>query len=247
MPSASAATWDRGSTLRVRLVDASDSLESKTELEVLNGANAAWIGDWDGKDGEIIQFADVTQISDDLWELSTFLRGRKGTEHAIGTSAIGHAFVPLNVGTLQRDDFGAGDWYKERLYRGVSLLTDADDADVVAFSNGGESKAPLSPVLATGTRDGSGDVFIEWVRRSRLQQAGLGNGPLPLGEESELYDLEIYDGPTLVRTEQVTLPEFDYTAGMQTADGLTPGDPVSIVIYQISGVRGRGRPGTFTV
>lgn len=248
MPSGSPAVWDRASTLRVRLVDPDAVLESRSELEVLNGFNAAWIGDWDGLDGEIIQFQNATQISDDLWEIDTFLRGRLGTEHAIGNSEIGHAFVPLNLGDLQRDDYGSSDWQKSRLYRAVSLLTEAGDADIQSFTSFGESKAPLSPVLASGSRDGSGDVLISWIRRSRFRSPGLGGGPLPIGEFQEEYELEIYDGATLVRTVTgLSSPEYDYTSALQTADGLTPGDPVDIVIYQVSDVRGRGRPGTFTV
>lgn len=239
--------WDYGNTLTVRLLFPDHSLASLTELGVLNGGNAAWIGDWDGADGEIIQFADAVQVSDDLWELSTFLRARKGTDYAIGNSLVGHAFVLLQPTNIRRSDFGAGDWNKSRLYKPVSLLTTEAGTTPQSFVNTGESKRPLSLVNPIGIRDGSGDVTMQFDRRSRYPQPGVGNGPLPLAEESEAYELEILDGAVVVRTETLSTPEYYYSAANQTSDGLTPGDPVSGSIYQISGSAGRGHVLSFTV
>lgn len=242
-------TWDLVNTILVRIYDPRLSLESRSELDVLNGANVCWIGGWDGQDGEVLQFADAVQISDDLWELSTLLRGRVGTEHAIGTANIGDAFLLLEAGVLRRNDFGASDWYKERDYKAVSLLTSEADATAQQFTNNGESKRPLSPVNAYADRDGSGDVEIHWTRRSRLEQPGVGSGPVALGEEAELYELDLYNtaGTAVVRTVSVSTPVYLYTAAEQTADGKTPGAAVRVDVFQMSGIRGRGRPGEFTV
>ncbi len=45
--------------------------------------------------------------------------------------------------------------------------------------------------------------------------------------------------PMLLR---FTTPDWSYTADMQTADGLTPGDPLHLKIYMVSAQVGRGRP-----
>ena len=45
--------------------------------------------------------------------------------------------------------------------------------------------------------------------------------------------------PMLLR---FTTPDWTYTADMQTADGLTPGDPIHLKIYMVSATVGRGRP-----
>lgn len=246
---ASPATWDYANEIIVELIDPSATLESRPELDVLNGANAAWIGGWAGRDGEIIQFLDAELQSDGTWRLSGLLRGRLGTEHAIGDALPGDAFLLLEAATLNRSDFGASDWNKERLYKPVSLLQDEADAAPQVFENGGESKAPLSPVNGAGDRDGTGDVLIRWTRRSRLQQPGLGNGPVALGEQSEAYEVDILDdaGTAVLRTVAVTDPEYLYTAAQQTADGVTPGSARPVRIFQMSDIRGRGRPGSFTV
>lgn len=245
--SGSVVTWDRGSSLEVDLEHADMSLESVDELEVLNGANAAWIGPASGQGGEIIQFADAVQLSSVRWRLSTLLRGRLGTDHATGSMANGMRFILLDAEILSRNDYGLSDLDVVREYKAVSLLTSEADATAVQRANSMEGKRPLSPVLGYGVRDGSGDVTVHWQRRSRFPQAGFGVAPLPLFEDAELYAVEFLDGATVVRTVETSDRQVTYTAAEQTADGLTPGDPVDCRVYQISGLVGRGRPASFTV
>ncbi|MNG17675.1 hypothetical protein D3C84_1016780 [compost metagenome] len=68
-----------------------------------------------------------------------------------------------------------------------------------------------------------------------------------MGEASEAYQVDIYSGATVVRTISATTPTASYTAAEQTADGLTPGNPVTLRVYQLSDVRGRGFPAIATV
>lgn len=115
------------------------------------------------------------------------------------------------------------------------------------FTNTGEGKRPLSPVHIAGTRDVGHDLTLTWVRRTRLMVPGLGYGPVPLGEETEAYEVDIIVSGSPVRTIASTTPTAAYSAADQTADGITPGDPVQVRVYQLSGVRGRGHPGNATV
>jgi hypothetical protein len=132
----------------------------------------------------------------------------------------------------------------------VSTLTLLEATADQEFTNAGAGKTPYSPVHIWGERDGSNNLTITWVRRSRLRAPGIGNGPVPLGEATEAYEIDILDGaspPGVLRTLTATTSAVNYTAAQQTADGLTPGDPVSLRVYQISDVRGRGYPGEATV
>jgi len=63
-----------------------------------------------------------------------------------------------------------------------------------------------------------------------------------LGEETEAYEVDIYSGAAVVRTITATTPTISYSAAEQSADGLVPGNPVSLRVYQMSAVRGRGFP-----
>lgn len=223
-------------------------LESASELEVLNGANIVWLGDpLDSVNGEVLQFTTATLTAPRTYQLSGLLRGRAGTEFAIGLHGTSERLVVLETGSLDRIDYGPGDWNKARLYKAVSALTDPTAVAAETFTNTGESKRPLSPVHVAGLRDVSENLTITWLRRSRFRQPGLGNGALPLGEAFERYEVDILDGATVVRTIIVEEETAEYTAAEQTTDGLTPGDPVSLRVYQISDVRGRGHPAAATV
>lgn len=239
-PSGPATIWDRANTIRVELHDTTKQLESVTELQVLNGANAAWIGPASGEGGEVIQFATATLISIGVYDLTNLLRGRVGTEHAIGTHGADEVFVLLDPTRLGRLDYGSTDWNRERTFLPISAGLTEDEATSQVFTNTGISKAPLSPVHPRGARDSSNNLTITWKRRTRRQVPGLGYGTVELGEATEAYEIDILDGATVVRTIEATSETALYSAAEQTADGLTPGDPISMNIYQISSVRGRG-------
>jgi len=66
---------------------------------------------------------------------------------------------------------------------------------------------------------------------------------VPLGEDSEAYEVDILDGATRKRTLQVATPSALYTAAQQTADWgsvLVSGQTLSIRIHQLSALIGRG-------
>jgi protein involved in polysaccharide export with SLBB domain len=72
----------------------------------------------------------------------------------------------------------------------------------------------------------------------------------PLCEASEQYEVDIRnaaDTATLRTFAGLTSPTVTSTAAQQTTDGLTPGDPVRVHVYQISAVAGRGRRGAAIV
>lgn len=129
--------WDDESTVTVTLYRSDMTLESKSDEEVLSGENAAYIGAADGSGGEIIQYGVATQITDGVYELSHLLRGRRGTTEFMDSHGPGEMFVALEIGPLQRLDFGSTDIGQERFYKAVSLLTDEADASAVAFTNNG--------------------------------------------------------------------------------------------------------------
>lgn len=234
--------WDNVNTVEVQLLGG-DEPATATEADVLvRNLNLAWIGPPDGQGGEFINFKTVSAGgSPNTYILSGLLRGRYGTEYAVGAHGSGERFVLMNTSEVNRMDFRAIDWNTTNTYRAVSVQSDASAATPVEFDNTGEGKRPLAPVHLVGTRNGANnDVLLSWVRRSRLQ-GGTIAGPTPLGESREWYSLDIYNGASIVRTTDVyDAAEFNYTEAMQTADGNTLAAPVRVDIYQVSDVRGRG-------
>jgi hypothetical protein len=91
------------------------------------------------------------------------------------------------------------------------------------------------------------NITISWERRTRISGAWLdGQGTVPLSEESEVYDLEIWDdtGSNLIRSALgLTSKSFLYTSGMQYQDFGAYKASVYVKVYQKSAVVGRGFAG----
>lgn len=250
-PDGPTAIWDRINTIEVQMVNPNAAgLQSLPEAELLANprANLLWVGLQDGSDGELMQYANITEITDGTLRVDTLLRGRRGTEYYTSQHVAEEIAVFIPATGTPSLNFGQSDWNQLRRHKGVT--DGAEESLVVSFQGftaTGERLRPWAVVDGAGVRDVSDNLTISWVRRSRSFPPTLGSGSVPLDEATELYDVEILDGATVVRTEQVTDPEYAYSAANQTSDGLTPGDPVTARIYQISAVRGRGISATFTV
>lgn len=86
------------------------------------------------------------------------------------------------------------------------FITSGQNADnVPVFSQviHGNSLKPLSPANVRGSRNAVGDLLIEWMRRSRIGSGLRPFSEVPIAEETEFYDIEIYSGTTLKRTWRV--------------------------------------------
>jgi hypothetical protein len=96
-----------------------------------------------------------------------------------------------------------------------------------------------------------GDLTICWARRSRALAAdSWGAVDAPLAEETEAYEVEILDGATVKRLFTATTTSALYTAAHQTSDWgalLGPGDMLTIRIFQLSALIGRGAAKTVTL
>lgn len=109
----------------------------------------------------------------------------------------------------------------------------------------GRAEQRLAPVRIAGTRDGSNELTIIRVRRTRIGGERVDpTGSVPLGEAREQYEVDVCnpaDTATLRTFTGLVSPVVACTAAQQTADGFTPGDPVRVHVHRISGMVGRGR------
>jgi NlpC/P60 family putative phage cell wall peptidase len=110
----------------------------------------------------------------------------------------------------------------------------------------GTGLRPLSPAHVRGLRS-AGDLAISWVRRTRIGGDNWDAAEVPLGEESERYEVDILDGATVKRTLAATTPSLTYTAAQQTADFGAPQSAIAVRVSQLSAVHGRGTPRTATL
>jgi hypothetical protein len=236
--------WDRGNELWVDLF--SGQLESAGELQVFNGANAVAVENGDGE-WEVLQFQSAELMDAGRYRLTKLLRGQRGSEHAMRNPvAAGARLLVLDLALSQpgisTDEVGLPLTWKI----GPASRDIADDSyDTKVVTIAGKGRRPLSPARVKGVRpDGTEDIVLFWVRRTRIGGDSWEQAEVPLGEESERYDVEILDGGNVVRTfSSLAAPAVTYTAAQQTADFGAPiafPQSLSLRVYQRSAAFGRG-------
>jgi hypothetical protein len=251
--------WDDVNSITVQFAFGTPA--SATDMDVLDGANMAAIVRADGQ-VEIFQFgnAELTGIATDgsnqpLYTLSHLLRGRRNTEYASQGHGANETVLLLN-GAYQRQTGQPLSFIGRTGYtKGATFGADPSSITARTFVSHGNDLLPASPVHVTGSRDGSNNLTIGWTRRTRYGGLlTLSMTTPPLHEDVEAYSIDVYSGSTVVRTiawagafSGSGLPDVVYTAAQQIADGLTPGNPVHVKIYQISGEVGRGHDADATI
>jgi len=238
-------TWDESQDIIVGIPQG--SLESKTEEEVLNGANLAAIkavGGW-----ELIQFVNVTDNGDGTFTISKILRGRLGTEWATDRHSDGDKFVLIKSdGSTRRHPKNIAAIGEKFGYKAVSFGLGFSDAPLRTLDFESVGQKPWSPVHIEGTRDGSDNLDITWVRRARYGGEWRNGFDIPNTEATEEYEIDILDGNgNVVRTLTSTATSVTYTATDQTTDFGSTQASIDVKIYQISDVVGRGYAGEATL
>ncbi len=234
LPAGTTSRWDRRSTLDVELAATDADLQSAGEAAVLAGANLAVVGN------ELIQFATATPLGPQRYRLSTLLRGRRGSENAIGGHSAGERFVLLDdrVATL---DLPAEALGAPLLFKAVGPADDAATILPQAVTPGGVALRPLSPATVMIGRADNGDRIITWQRRSRAGFAWSDGTDAPLAEDSERYRITISNGSTIVRTADVTTPSWTYVAAAVASDAAAAATrSLTIAVAQVSAVVGPG-------
>jgi len=232
LPDGTTDYFDEAGTVTVNIIGAAE-LSGTSEIAVLNGANLAKVGD------EIIQFKTATLVSTGKYILSGLLRGRLGTEWATSSHIEGEEFVLLD-NNLAKESLPNELIGLSRLYKPVSVVKSLADTNSVDFTYNANSLKPFSPVHVEGSRDGSGNLTITWVRRARVNGGWKDNVDVPLGEAEEVYEADIMDGVDVVRTiSGLTSESASYSVVDQITDFGSAQVSVSVRIYQLSQIKGR--------
>ena len=227
-------TWDNRSSVDVRLV--SGTLESRQEIDVLNGANLCIIGE------ELIQYRSAVLIAENTYRLSGLLRGRFGTEHHIKGHMAGERFVRIHADNVEKLTAPTADWFKPYVYRygSANYGVTHESYRQTSVTIRAHSSMPLAPCHLEGQRAKGGDLVITWVRRTRGDGDMKDYTDVPLNEIAERYECCIVKDGNEIRTFAVHVPRAIYTAAEQAADfGGIQGN-VRVRVYQISETRGRG-------
>jgi hypothetical protein len=228
--------WDRGNSVNINL--RGGALTSVTEADI-NGdprLNLAAFGVDDR--WEYLNFATATLESDGSYTLSDLKRGRRGTEGNLANHAIGDLFVLLDNRVI--DERGISDIGEDLSFKVQAPLRDIDAAPAIDLEYDAVCLKPYAPVHFNAYKDGGNDITFTWVRRTRLGGAWVGGSTIPLGEASESYEVDIYDGVTFKRTLASSTPTVVYSLAQQTTDFGGTATSFTANLYQMSAVVGRG-------
>lgn len=226
------------------------TLESINDDVLDQGGNLCIVGD------EVMQFRDCVENPNGTWTIWNLWRGRRGTEYACDRHQLGERFIFPDATTFERQGenlsaAGQNRWVKAA-GAGNSLL----NTPPTQATYWPRDLMPYAPTDIRREFISTGDCEFTWQRRTRLGGGWMNlTGTVPLNETAEAYEVYVLDGPftgdpstpvaptNVVRMFETTEPRVTYTEAMMAADGVTNLDTLYVVIYQISGVVGRGFPG----
>lgn len=238
-------TWDNFSTVDIYGLSPGFDLSSLPDINVLNGGNLAMLG------SELIQFAEATLNTDSLgnpyYTLSRLLRGRRGTEWAMGSHQLGEKFY-LIPGAMQDQTYTAPMLNNPALYKVAMMGSDLGQLLATSYEPSGASLMQWAPCDVRTSKDSAGDWTISWTPRARYN-GDFASGFTPyLDPDTIGWSIDILNNGSVVRTIAVPLAqtapwETVYTAAMQSDDGFSAGETgISFNLYQLSQSIGRGYP-----
>jgi hypothetical protein len=224
---------------------------SKDELLADPSLNLIWLG------GQLCQYASASAVAlDGSITLTGFLWGRFGTEKELDfANSLGDVMqmtesVCVDV-TFTAPEIGAERWYNVK------------DVD-----HGLEGPAPEqvdnacrrllcpAPIWAEWdyARDGGGTLTAPFIFRSRTQ-GKVFQRLAPFGTEMLSFECDVYNGASVVRTIKITpssgnsyidvttdpyIPRVIYSGTDQVADFGSHQSQVTMIVYQMNSIHGRG-------
>ncbi len=229
---------DRGAPLRIKVTGG--TLSSASLDAVLNGSNAMAIGDGSSDNWEVFQFVEAQVVAPDTYELSLRLRGQLGTDGIMPPVwPTGSEVVLLDRAPVQID-LALSSRGLARYYRvGVAGRGYADPTVVTrieAFDGIGLRPYPVAHIKAVRTLANALD--LSWIRRTRIDGDSWQSSEVPLGEDSEIYQVRVRSGATILSEAFATSSSWSYSAAQQAIDGVSV--PFRIEVAQISDRFGPG-------
>lgn len=218
------------------------ALSSLSDTDVLSGGNLLAIETLQG--WEVLQAADIELVGVDTYRISRLLRGQYGTDHVLGVVVQAGARVV----------------YLEQGWQNLTISADLRDIDVdfVLTASGRENTEsftlnyqanhlrPLSPVHIKTTRVGDA-IEIGWIRRTRASGDDWASLDVPLGEESERYEVDFMNGEVIFLTKEINTTSLQISlTDLETIYG-SPLEEITINISQISQKYGRGEGRNFVL
>jgi len=230
---------DRASSLKLSII--SGSFSAITQEQMLNGSG--WLAY--GVDGrwELMRYYDAILNPDGTTSISGLIRGARGTEWATGLHQDNDLVIKLSTSNNYFVGSDIGRLLIASDFKAVTIGQKITDVESFGFTYKGVNLKPLSPVLPIANK--GADWVLSCTSRTRYQSSFWVSGSQPQNESALLYELDVLDGDSVMRTIQNSSPEFVYTEAQQIEDFGVSQDEIKANCYQISEKVGRGLPLAF--
>lgn len=164
LPPGPETMWDLRNRLLVAMEDGAPSFESRSEADVLAGANLLRVGE------ELLQFRDAEPMGGGFIRLSGLLRGRFGTGFRMRVVEPGAIVRLLAVDQIVRVDLPSGTIGRQLvvLACGRGDPVGGTEAGLVVE---GLATGPMAPVHVRAMREEGGSISCEWQARSAADWA----------------------------------------------------------------------------
>ncbi len=194
-------------------------LQSRPLAQVLNGANTALMQAPDGA-WEVFQFLEAEEIGLNHWRLQRLLRGQLGTERAaLVEKPQGTPFILLDA-AVRAAGLTGSELGLELNWRAGTAGKAFSEAffDTRSAIGGLRALKPLSPVHLKYELQPNGALVFHWIRRGRVDADSWLGEDIPLGEERELYRVEVWQKGQLLHSDQVASPVWTYAGAERLAE-----------------------------
>lgn len=236
--------FDNGASVIVAL--GGGQLASVGDLAALAGRATMAIrvdGAW-----ELFAFAQAELVGERTYRLSRLIRGLGGEEHLAQRNAPAGSTVVLLNDALVALARSAAEIGAPIDYRIGSA--DRDYADpIFARPTVTATNKTLRPYAPTKprTRRMEAGIIVDFIRRGRIDSDAWETLDIPLGETREAYEADISLPGGATRRLAAETTSLLYPAADELADFGAPQNALTISLYQISAVVGRGFPLTATL
>lgn len=210
---------DEQNRITVQMLRSDFEIQSATLAQMMSRTNLALIDD------ELVNFGDVNEISEGVWEIGYFLRGRKGTE--IKQHLSGERFVLLSRPQLFFIPAELYQFNRQLTFRVTSYGRTTETATQTVYFSG-QSQTERSPEYLTAYRE-AGNIIINWQGVGKLG----GGVYIGMGQYFTGY--------------KVTINGVSQTTTNQTLTVTDPGGSVTIAVSQLNSITGAGPETSITI
>ena len=216
---------DEANTLDIELLNASMNLSMRDTSPLANDAPTFWIG------GELVRVGRVAALGGKRYQLSRFIRANFSLLAGAPFHAPGAQVILMDVVSaliLPETNYNVGQ----------TVILEAqglgDTAPVsTSFVAAGLAITPLPPVHGRAVKDASGNVDLQWKRRSRLDLGWVDGVDQAQAEDLESYRVGLHADDTQLREWVVAESSLRISASELAGAGVPSNSAPTFSVQQI--------------